>query len=62
VTLAVCLERGELVVENLPGFVEQPPDQRRLAIVDATAGDETQQLLGFLCGKPGADIIWPVQK
>ena len=42
-----CLgpERGELVVRDLAGLVEQPPDQGRFAVVDAAAGDEAQQLL-----------------
>ena len=56
VALAVAFERGELVVEDLLRFVEQPPDQRRLAVVDAAAGDEAQQLLLFLLLEPGADV------
>ena len=48
VALAVAFERRELVVEDQLGVVEQPPDQGRLAVVDAAAGDEAQQLLGFL--------------
>ena len=48
VALAVIFERAQLVVENLLALVQQPPDQRRLAIVDAAAGDEAQQLL-FSC-------------
>jgi hypothetical protein len=51
VPTACCrLERRELVVEDLLGVVEQPPDQRRLAVVDAAAGDEAQQLL-VLCAR-----------
>ena len=42
---AVGLQRRELVVEDLPRLVQQPADQRRLAVVDAAAGDEAQQLL-----------------
>ena len=42
--LAVGFEARELVVEDLPAVVQQPPDQGRLAVVDAAAGDEAQQL------------------
>src|SRR5262249_58498457 len=62
VTLAVAFQRRQLVVEDLPGVVEQPPDQRRLAVVDAAAGDEAQQLLGLLLGEPGMDVGRRVQK
>jgi hypothetical protein len=44
VALAVGLESGELVVEDLTGFVEEPPDQRLLAVIDAAAGQEAQQV------------------
>ena len=40
--LAVGFKRGELIVENLLGVVEQASDQRRLSVVDAAAGDEAQ--------------------
>ena len=43
--LRVGLERGELVLEDQLGVVEQPADQRALAVVDAAAGDEAQQAL-----------------
>ena len=39
---AVLLERGELVLEQQLGVKKQPADQRRLAIIDRTAGDEAQ--------------------
>jgi hypothetical protein len=35
-SLGVGFERGELVLEDHLGFVEQPADQRRLAVVDAS--------------------------
>jgi hypothetical protein len=40
----------ELVDEDLLRVVEQPADQRRLAVVDGAAGDEPQELgrLGLL--------------
>ena len=54
--LAVGLERRQLVVEDLLAVVEQPPDQGRLAVVDAAAGDEAQQLLRLLLREPGAHV------
>ncbi len=44
----IALECRELVVEQQLGFIEQPADQRGLAVVDAAAGDEAQQVLAFL--------------
>ena len=41
--LRVGLERRQLVLEDQLGLVEQPADQRALAVVDAAAGDEAQQ-------------------
>jgi len=49
-------ERGQLIVEDLLRFVEQPADQGRLAVIDAAAGDEAQEFLRFLLGKPGANV------
>ena len=45
---AVGFQRRELVVEQQLGVVQQAPDQRALAVVDAAAGDEAQQVLGFV--------------
>jgi hypothetical protein len=59
---AVGLERGELVVEDLPRLVQQPADQGRLAVVDAAAGEEAQQLLRLLRGEPFVDVGRRVQK
>ena len=42
--LRILGERRHLVVEHLGGVVEQPPDQRRLAVIDAAAGDEAQEI------------------
>ena len=39
---AVLLQRGKLVLEQQLGVVQQAADQRRLAIINRTAGDETQ--------------------
>ena len=40
--LRVGLERGELVLEDQLGIVEQPPDQGGLAVVHRAAGEEAQ--------------------
>ena len=39
---------GKLVVVQQLGVMQQTPDQRALAVVDAAAGDEAQQALGFV--------------
>jgi hypothetical protein len=62
VALAVGFQRRELVVEDLLGLVKQPPDQGRLAVVDAAAGDEAQKLLVLLLDEPGMDVGGRVQK
>ena len=48
VLLRIALERGQLVLEDQLGVVEQPADQRRLAVVDRAAGQEAQQRLLLL--------------
>jgi hypothetical protein len=40
-----------VVLEDQLRFIEQPPDQRRLAVVDAAAGDEAQKILVLLLGE-----------
>src|SRR6185437_1655721 len=57
VPLAVAFEGVELVVEYLLRFVEKPSDQRRLAVVDASAGDEAQKLLRLLLRKPRPHVV-----
>jgi hypothetical protein len=47
---AVAFQRGELVVVELLALVQQAPDQRALAVVDAAAGDEAQQRLALVPG------------
>ena len=54
---AVALETGELVLEDHLAVVEQPPDQRRLAVVDAAAGDEAQHGLVLMAGQIGVDVL-----
>jgi hypothetical protein len=53
---AVALDRGELVLEQHLAVVEQAPDQRALAVVDAAAGDETQQALVLVLVQVGVDV------
>ncbi len=64
--LRVALQRRQLVLEDLLGVGQQPPDQRRLAVVDRAAGEEPQQRLALLPGKIVAhafgrrDALWHV--
>ena len=44
-------ERGELVLEEQLGIVQQPADQGRLAVVDAAAGEEAQEALVAVSGE-----------
>jgi hypothetical protein len=44
--LGVGLQRGELVVEDQLGLPQQAADERALAVVDAAAGDEAEQVGG----------------
>ena len=53
----IALQRRQLVLEDQLGVVEQPADQRRLAVVDRAAGQEAQQRLLLLHGKIVADAI-----
>ena len=43
VACGILFECRPLVVEDLLRFVQQPSDQRRLAVVHAAAGDEAQR-------------------
>ncbi len=54
--LRVRLERGELVLEDHLRVVEQPADQRRLAVVHAAAGDEPEQALVLVRLEIGLDV------
>ena len=54
--LRVGRQRRELIVEDHLRFVEQPADQRRLAVVDAAAGDEAQQALVLVALEVGVDV------
>ena len=54
--LRIRFERRELVLEQHLGFIEKPADQGRLAVIDAAAGDEAQQVLVLLRAQIGLDI------
>ena len=54
--LAVGLERRQLVLEDHLRVVQQPADERRLAVVDAAAGDEAQQRLVLVLHQVGIDV------
>ena len=56
--LAVARERGKLVVEQVLAFVQQPADQRALAVVDAATGNEAQARLGFVLRQVADDVEW----
>ncbi len=47
----IGLERLQMILEDQLRFIEQPPDQCRLAVIDAAAGDEAQQVLVLLLGE-----------
>ncbi len=54
--LRVALERRELILEDHLRLVQQPPDQRRLPIVHAAAGDEAQEALVLVRAQVGFDV------
>ncbi len=52
-----CLANGfELIGVNRPGVVEQPADERRLAVVDRPDGDEAKKLLVLVLAKVALDV------
>src|SRR5207248_3920978 len=53
----VDLERGELVLEEELRLVQQPADQRALAVVDAAARDEAQEALVLVLVEVGEDVL-----
>ena len=55
--LAVRFQRGELVFKDHLAVIQQPPDQRRFAIVDRPAGDETQHRLVLMHIEIGIDVF-----
>ena len=55
--LRIRLQCVELVLEDHLRIVEQPPDQRRLAVVHAAAGDEAQHGLVLVGFEIGLDVF-----
>ncbi len=51
------LERGEVVLEEHLRLVEQPADQRALAVVHAAAGDEAEHALVLVRLQVGEDVL-----
>ena len=52
----VLLQRGEMILVDHLRVVQQPPDQRGLAVVDAAARQEPQQVLALVLGEVGVDV------
>jgi hypothetical protein len=50
------LQGHELVVEYQFRFVQQPADERRLAVIDRPAGDEAQQALALVRAQVRVDV------
>jgi hypothetical protein len=48
VTLAVVMQRRELIFVNLAGIVQQAANQGAFAVIDAAAGQKTQQAFVLL--------------
>ncbi len=48
IAAAIARQRGQMVVQNEIGIIEQAADQRRLAVVDRAAGQKAQQALAGL--------------
>ncbi len=56
VLLAVLLEGLHVVVEDHVRVVQEPADERALAVVHAAAGDEAQQFLLLVQAQIGFDV------
>ena len=56
-SLAVGFQRGQLVFEDHLAVIEQPPDQRGLAVIHRPAGDESQHGLVLMLLQIGVDIL-----
>jgi len=55
--LRVDLERGELILEQELRRVEEPADERALAVVDRAARDEAQQALVLVRIEVGENVL-----
>ena len=52
----VFADGGELVLVDHLRLVEEPADERALAVVDAAAGDEPEQFLALMLREVGVDV------
>jgi hypothetical protein len=52
----VLLDRRELIFIDHLGFVKQAADERALAVIDAAAGDEAQELLALVLSEVFVDV------
>jgi hypothetical protein len=59
-TLRVCLQRGELVLEDHLGFVEQAADQRGLAVVHLPQVMKRSMRLVLMLLEIGVDVLGDV--
>ncbi len=53
----VGLERCELILEQQLRFVQEPADERALAVIDASARDEAQKSSAFVQVEIGLDLL-----
>ena len=54
--LAVAADGVQLIFVDHLGIVQQPPDERALAVVHAAAGEEAQDFLAFVPRQIGVDV------
>ena len=54
--LGVGLEGGEMILEHHVRLVEHPPDEGRLAVVDRTTRDESQESLALVLREVFVDV------
>src|SRR3546814_209881 len=55
--LRIAFERGELILEDHFGIVEQTPDQRGFAVINRTAGQKPQHRLRLVEREIRVDIF-----
>ena len=55
--LRIRFERGELILEDHLRIVEQPPDQRRFAVVHRAASDEPKHGFGLMDREIAVDVL-----
>ena len=54
--LGIGFECRQLILEQHLRFIEKPPDERRLAVIDGAAGNEAKQVLLLLGVEIGFDV------